>query len=226
MIHYNPQIPERNLAITLALGIATGNRERADALASLYLGKVADIQRRAGAAGIHPKVYVELGQGGAGVVGNTYWQSMWGRMLDLIGAQNIAAGHIPKAWGPLNPEYVLSANPDAVFIASSSWLGRPNAVLTGYDVPVETTRARLAPYARREGWPNLAAIREGQLHAVEHGLCRALFDYTAMYYLAKQIYPAQFADIDPMEELRRYHEAFLPVSLTGTWMARLTPATT
>ena len=226
VIDYNAQMPERHVASTLALGIATGNRERAGALASLYLEKVADIQRRAGQAGTHPKAYVELGQGGAGVVGNTYWQGMWGRILDLIGAQNIAAGRIPKAWGPLNPEYVLSANPDAVFIAASSWVGRPDAVLTGYDVPVETTRARLAPYAKREGWPNLVAIREKQLHAIEHGLCRALFDYTAMYYLAKQIYPAQFADIDPVDELRRYHEAYLPVSFSGTWMARLAPFTT
>ena len=89
-------------------------------------------------------------------------------------------------------------------------------MLTGYDVPVETTRARLAPYAQRDGWAKLTAIRQGQLHAIEHGLCRALFDYTAMYYLAKQIFPGPFADIDPVDELRRYHEAFLPVRFEGT----------
>lgn len=223
VIDYNAEIPARHVASTLALGQATGNDDRARALAALYTDKLADVRRRAAAAGTHPKVYVELGQGGAGTVGNTYWQSMWGRLLDLIGAENIAAGHIAKAWGPLSPELVLAANPDAVFIAGSSWVNQPNAVLTGYDAPVELTRARLAPYARRQGWPELAATRQGQLHAIEHGLCRALFDYTAAYYLAKQIYPAQFTDIDPVDELRRYHEAFLPVQFEGTWMARLAP---
>jgi iron complex transport system substrate-binding protein len=223
VIDYNAQIPERHVASTLALGTATGNGERAGHLARLYLEKLGDIQRRARQAAMHPKVYVELGQGGAGVVGNTYWQGMWGRILDLIGAENIAAGHIARAWGPLDPEYVLTANPDAVFIAGSSWVNQPNAVLTGYGADIETTRARLAPYAQRQGWPDLTAIRHGQLHAIEHGLCRALFDYTAMYYLAKQIYPAQFADIDPVDELRRYHEAWLPVKFEGTWMAPLTP---
>ncbi len=226
VIDYNAEIPARHVASTLAMGQATGNEDRASRLASLYTDKLADIQRRASQSGVHPKVYVELGQGGAGVVGNTYWQSMWGRLLDLVGADNIAAGHIAKAWGPLSPEFVLAANPDAIFIAGSSWLNQPNAVLTGYDTSVDVTRARLAPYAQRPGWPGLTAIRQGQLHAIEHGLCRALFDYTAMYYIAKQIYPAQFADIDPVDELRRYHEAYLPVTFEGTWMARLTPSAT
>ncbi|WP_158747256.1 ABC transporter substrate-binding protein [Acidisphaera sp. L21] len=220
VIDYNAEIPARHIASTLALGLATGNAERANRLAETYTNKLADIQRRARQAGTRPKIYVELGQGGAGVIGNTYWQGMWGRLLDLIGADNIAAGHIAKAWGPLSPEYVLAANPDAIFIAGSSWLNQPRAVLTGYDVPAETTRARLAPYAQRQGWPQLSAIRNGQLHAIEHGLCRALFDYTAMYYLAKQIYPAQFADIDPVDELRQYHHDFLPVAFDGTWMIR------
>jgi ABC-type Fe3+-hydroxamate transport system substrate-binding protein len=221
VIDYNAEIPERHVASTLAA--VTGNEERGRALADLYLAKLADIQRRAKTAGTHPKAYVELGQGGAGVIGNTYWQGMWGRLLDLIGADNIAAGHIAKAWGPLSPEYVLSANPDVIFIAGSSWLKSPNAVITGYDAPVELTRSRLAPYAQRDGWAGLTAIRNGELHAIEHGLCRALFDYTAAQYLAKQLYPDAFADIDPVGELRRYHEQFLPVSFEGTWMTRLTP---
>jgi ABC-type Fe3+-hydroxamate transport system substrate-binding protein len=223
VIDYNAEIPERHVASTLALAAVTGNEERGRALADLYLAKLADIQRRAKTAGTHPKAYVELGQGGAGVIGNTYWQGMWGRLLDLIGADNIAAGHIAKAWGPLSPEYVLSANPDVIFIAGSSWLKSPNAVITGYDAPVELTRSRLAPYAQRDGWAGLTAIRNGELHAIEHGLCRALFDYTAAQYLAKQLYPDAFADIDPVGELRRYHEQFLPVSFEGTWMTRLTP---
>ena len=223
VIDYNAESPERHVASTIALGQATGNEERGRTLAALYTAKMDDVRRRAAAAGTHPKAYLELGQAGADTVGNTYWQGMWGRLFDQIGATNIAAGHIAKAWGPLSPEYVLAANPDVIFIAGSSWVNRPSAVITGYDAPVELTRARLAPYAQREGWPGLAAIKSGELHAIEHGLCRALFDYTATQYLAKQLYPDQFADIDPVAELRRYHEQFLPVTFEGTWMTRLTP---
>ncbi len=223
VIDYNAEILERHVASTLALGAATGNGERAQTLAALYTEKIADIRRRVGEPSKKPKAYMELGQGGAAAVGNTYANAMWGRLLEIAGADNIAAGHIPGAWGPLNPELVLAADPDAIFIAGSSWANRPNAVLTGFDADIATTRARLAPYAKRPGWPELTAIRNGQLFAIEHGLCRALFDYTATYYLAKQLYPDRFEDIDPVAELRRYHERFLPVTFEGCWMARLTP---
>ena len=223
VIDYNAELPERHAASTVALGRATDNEERGRTLAALYAGKMDEVSRLAAMAGTHPKVYVELGQGGAGTIGNSYWQSMWGRLLDRVGAANIAAGHIAGAWGPLSPEYVLAANPDAIFIAGSSWVNRPGAVVTGYDAPIELTRSRLAPYAQREGWAGLAAIQSGELHAIEHGLCRALFDYTATQYLAKQLYPEAFADIDPVAELRRYHEQFLPVPFDGTWMTRLAP---
>lgn len=226
VIDYNAEAPERHVASTLALGIATGNEERARTLAALYTVKLAEVRRRVADAPTRPKAYVELGQGGADVVGNTYWRGMWGRLLEFAGADNIAAGHLPGAgaWGPLDPEYVLAANPDAVFIAGSSWTGRPNAVLTGFDADLAATRARLAPYARRQGWAGLNAVRNGQVFAVEHGLCRALFDYTATQFIAKALFPDRFADIDPVAELRRYHEQFLPVAFDGTWMARLTPA--
>jgi len=40
-------------------------------------------------------------------------------------------------------------------------------------------------------------------------------------FIAKQLYPAQFADIDPVEEPRKYHERYLSVAFEGNWMARL-----
>ena len=221
VVDYNAQVPERHVASTIALGLATGNAERGQALAALYADKVADIRRRVADAPTRPKVYMELSQGGVGTIGNTYWKGMWGRMLDQIGADNIAANHIPGAPAPLNPEYVLAANPDAIFILGSSWVNRPNRVQTGFDASLDATRASLAPYAGRKGWPELSAIRHGQLFAVEHGLSRSLYDYAAMYFLAKQIFPDRFTDIDPAAELRSYYETYLPVTLEGTWMARL-----
>ena len=221
VLDYNAQVTAKHVAGTLALGQATGNEDRARVLADLYAAKVADIARRV--EGLpRPRVYVELGQGGAGVVGNTYNDAMWGRMGQLAGGANIAAGRIPAGFAPMNPEFVLAAAPEHVFITASSWAGSPNAVQAGYDVDIATTRRTLAPYAERPGWATLPAIRAGELHAVETGLARSLWDWTASQYIAKQLHPAAFADVDPVAELRRYHEQFLPVAFEGTWMARLT----
>ncbi len=222
-IDYNAEILDRHVASTLALGVATGNEERAHTLASLYAERMADIARRVEGAR-RPRAYVELGQGGAGVVGNTYTTAMWGKLLDVAGAENIALGHVPGPWGKLAPEFVLAVNPEAVFIAGSSWVGQPDAVQTGFDATPEVTRARLAPYRQRQGWAGLAAIRDNRLFAIEHGLCRSLPDYAATAFLAKQLHPDRFTDVDPVAELRNYHERFLPVPLEGCWMTQAVAA--
>ncbi|MCW1840735.1 ABC transporter substrate-binding protein [Prosthecomicrobium hirschii] len=222
---YNAQITERHAASTRAIGAVMGADARAEELASLYETKMADIQRRIASLpkGPKPKVYVEIGQTGAASVGNSYNGTMWGRILDNLGAENITNGRIPGPYGPLNPEYVLAANPEFIFIGGSSWVGRPNAVRLGYDATPEITRASLAPYAARPGWSDLKAIKAGEIHALEHGLARTLYDYTAQQYIAKRLYPAAFADVDPLAELAAYHAKYLPVPFSGTWALKLAP---
>ena len=221
-VDYNAQRLDKHVASTLALGHATSSMESAQALVDLYKGRVADIARRT--EGLpKPRVYVELGQGGPGVFGNSYNDVMWGRMAELADGANVASGRIPVGFHPMAPESVLAAAPEFVFITGSSWAGSPNAVRAGYGVDLETTRRTLASYAERPGWALLPAIEAGNLYAIETGLSRSLWDWTGTEYIAKQLHPAAFADIDPEADLRRYHEQFLPVTFDGTWMARLTP---
>jgi hypothetical protein len=87
----------------------------------------------------------------------------------------------------------------------------------------DKSRATLAPYAQRPGWADLKAIKNGELHALEHGLARTLFDFTAMQYIAKRLYPEAFRDVDPVRSLKQYHEKYLPVAFSGTWMVPLKP---
>ena len=221
LVDYNSQTLDKHVASTLALGHATGNIDRAQELVDLYSRQVADIAQRVGSAD-RPKAYVELGQGGAGVIGNTYNGVMWGRMAELAGGTNIATGRIPTGFSPMSAEFVLAAAPEHVFITASSWAGSPNAVRAGYDVDIATTRRTLEPYVQRPGWEALPAIRSGELHAIETGLSRSLWDWVGSQYIAKQLHPAAFRDVDPVEGLRHYHERFLPVAFEGCWMARLT----
>ena len=229
IIDYNAQLLERHLASTRALGKVMGREARAEELAGLYEQEYNDVLARvakakAKAAGVRPKkVYVELGQAGADTVGNTYNHTMWGKIVTTLGAQNIATGKIPGPWGPLNAEAVIAENPDLIVFTASSWVGKPKAVRTGYDVTPEQTRAGLKPYAERPGWTELKAMKTGEVNAVEHGLCRALYDFVGMQYLAKRLYPEQFADVDPVANLKAYHEKYLPIAFSGTWMLPLKP---
>lgn len=225
VIDYNAQTLEGHLASTRALGKVMGVEARAEELARYYEAKYKDVLARVEKADVSrgPRVYLELGQGGADVYGNTYDKSLWGKIFTLMKADNIAAGKVPGAYGPLNPETVIAANPQVIFIGGSSWLNWPKAVRTGYDTPPEATRASLAPYAARPGWADLDAIKSGNISAIEHGLCRSLFDFVAMQYIGKRLYPDAFADIDPHAEFKAYHERFLPVAFNGTWVVPLKP---
>jgi ABC-type Fe3+-hydroxamate transport system substrate-binding protein len=224
VIDYNAQLLERHLASTRVIGRVMGTEPRAEALAALYEREYKDVLARiAKAGGAKKKVYIELGQAGPETVGNSYSGTMWGKLLNILGADNMADGKLTGPWGPLNAEAVLAENPDLIFMAGSSWVSRPKAVKTGYEATPEQTRQSLAPYAQRAGWANLKAVKNGELHAIEHGLCRTLFDFVAMQYIAKRLYPEAFRDVDPDASFRAYHEKYLPVAYSGTWMLPLKP---
>jgi ABC-type Fe3+-hydroxamate transport system substrate-binding protein len=218
---YNAQTLERHVTSTLAIGAAMGEEARATELAERYRRNIGTITERAGraAGATRPKIHLELGQGGMEVVGNSYSPAtMWGRIFAMLGVVNVAEGRLAGNWGPIPAEAVLAANPDFIYIGASSWTNRPRAVRTGYGVTAEETRRSLAPYATRPGWPGLTAIRNGELHAIEHGLCRTLFDDTAALYIAKRAWPGAFEGMDPVAALADYHQRYLPVPFSGTWM--------
>ena len=225
VIDYNAQLLDRHVASTLAIGRVMGAEERAQELIDLYRREVADVERRIAVArpGQRPKVYLEVGMEGPDVVGPTFTTTMWGRILDLVGVENIAKGRLLAAQGQLNPEMVLAANPDVIILAGSSWRNQPRSVRLGYEVDEAAARASMRPYLERPGWRSLQAVRSNRIYAIQHGLARTLFDFTAMQMLAKQLYPEAFEDVDPVANLRAYHERYLPITFGGVWMIALEP---
>ena len=218
---YNAQTVEKHVASTLLIGKIVGQEIRAQELADSYAAAVADVTRRIAKAGADkPVVYVELGNKGAGEYGNSYGSGMWGGVVELAGGTNIAAGKVEN-WGPLNPDYVVASNPDAVFLAGSDWVSKPKAVLMGFDVDAQVTRDRMQPYTLRPGWSRMKAVQNGQVHAVYHGGARTLYDFAYLQYIAKVLYPETFADVNPMANLAEHYAKYMPVTPEGTFMVKL-----
>ena len=221
VIDYNAMRVESHVVNTLAIGKVMGTEARAQALADLYKSKVEDVKARVAKAGkTPPKVYVELGRAGPGEYGASFADDQWGPLIETAGGNNIAKGKI-RAEAPLSAEYVLATNPDFIFIAGSNWTNSPNAVEMGFGIDPNLTNARLKAYEGRPGWNNLNAIKTGNLYAIQHGIARTLFDYAGMQFVAKAMYPEQFADIDPEASLRDYFNTYLPVRYDGTWMLKV-----
>ena len=218
---YNAQTVEKHVISTLMIGKILGQTDRVEKLANEYKSAVNDILARVKKAGGDPqRVYVELGNKGAGEYGNSYSDNMWGAAIGLAGGNNIALGKIGK-WGPLNPEYVLASNPEAIFIAGSYWANKDKAVLMGFGVTADETNARLLPYTKRPGWSELSGVKNNEVHALYHGGARTLYDYTFLQYIAKVLYPDAFSDIDPVATHRKFYETYLPITADGVFMHKL-----
>jgi len=218
VLDYNAQTVEKHVASTLALGKLMGAENRAEKLAANYEAAIEDIHARIEKAGpTDKKVYVELAQKGPSEVGNSYGDTMWGKLIEELGGHNIAQGQVGN-WGPLSPEYVLAEKPDLIFLAGSEWVNKPQSVQMGFGVDPNLTRERMAAYLQRPGWSDLPAARDGGVHAIYHGGARTLSDYVYAQYIAKQLYPAAFADIDPAENIRAYYAEWLPIPADGVFV--------
>ena len=219
-VDFNAQTLEKHLASARLIGTVMASEDRAEQLAGEYETAFKDVLARvAKATGPKKRVYVELARKGASEYDNSYAGRMWGGVIDLAGGDNIANGRITN-WGALSPEYVLASKPEMVLLAGSGWLGRDQAVLLGFGIDEKQTRARVAPYRSRPGWPDLPAVRNNEIYAVYHGGARTLYDYTFLQFIAKALHPEAFADIDPQENHRRFYEKWLPVAASGSFMLK------
>jgi iron complex transport system substrate-binding protein len=217
-LDYNAQTVEKHVASTLALGTLMGTEDRAEKLAKNYEDAMADINARIQKAGpTDKKVYVELAQKGPGEVGNSYGDTMWGALIERLGGHNIARGQIGN-WGPLSPEYVLAQKPDLIFLAGSEWLNKPQSVQVGFGANPAVTRERMKAYLARPGWSDLPAVVNGDVHAIYHGGARTLSDYVYAQYIAKQLYPDAFKDVNPARNIADYYDTWLPIKADGVFV--------
>lgn len=221
VVDYNAQTVERHVASTLIFGEVTGQPKRAREIADFYAGALKQVAERVAAAGKpKPKVYVEFGNKGPAEYSFTYGKNMWGAMSTAAGGDNIAAPFV-EWWGPINPEQVLASKPDAIFISGRENNKSATALAMGQSVSETAAHDTLKAFATRKGWGDLPAIRNGQLFGVYQGASRTLSDFAMVQFIAKQLYPEQFKDVDPLANYLAFYKSYLPVTPKGTFMIGL-----
>ena len=172
----------------------------------------------------HRKVHMELGDKGVGEYGNSYNKNvLWGAMLKNLQAEGLAE-NATQPYAPLDREFVLAADPDLIVIGGGIWRNgaEGDQMLMGLTVDESEAQQRLKGFAERPEWQSLAAVRSGEVYAVDHGSLRNMVDYTFTLYLARILYPETFADLDPMAEMRAFYARYLPeLPFRGTFMIKL-----
>lgn len=202
-------------------GKITGQEERAAEISAFYQAQVDLVEERLGQVEQpKPTVYVECGNKGPSEYGNTYSDKGWGAVVQKSGGKNIAEGVIEGS-GPMNPEYLLKANPDVIILSGSNWEGTEDSVKLGYYAELNDSLERLNKFTERAGWDTLSAVQNQRVYSIYHGLSFRIYNFAGIQAFAKWNYPDTFADLNPSENLQAFHEQFMPVELSGVWMTGL-----
>lgn len=219
VIDYLAQTVEKHVRSTEIIGLLTGNEEKAKKLNDEYQAVVKDIQHRVANANLpKPKVYVEFGNKGPKEHSFTFGKSMWGAMLDLVGADNVSKTAV-EFYSPINPELVLAAKPDVVIISGreTELKKNPEAMVMGFNIEENEARKRLDGFKNRAGWSELPAIKSNRLYGVYHANSRTLSDSASIQFVAKAVYPELFKDLDPTKTYIDFYRKNLPVVPQGTF---------
>ncbi|MFT4287185.1 ABC transporter substrate-binding protein [Nocardioides sp.] len=196
-----------------------GADARGKELTDFYREQVEPVYERAQAAAAaeadRPKVYVELARDPA-EYGNSYDKLLWGGILESLGARNIATDKGVEM-APLDREYVLSQKPDVVLLVSGGGSLDGSTMKLGYDITPEVARASAKPYVERPGWEAFPAVQNHRVYLLSHSNVREVWDFYAIQSVAKDLYPEEFADLDPDKTWQEFHSRFLTVAPQGVW---------
>ena len=205
------------------LGVADKANEMADyatARINATLKRVDDLL----ATGItHPVIYIEQGNMDPEEIGMTDGdiKSSWGMVWYRLGADNIGIGSDFQA---MNPEKVLSANPDLIVIGGKNWNQTANIMRLGFYTDAQAASDHLGEYVtKRPGWSDLKAIKNHRLHAIYYGYYDKAYNFAGFEAMAKMLYPEAFADVDPEKDLKEFFEKYMPFSYSGVLSADWNP---
>lgn len=170
------------------------------------------------------RVYMETASKGLGRYGNSYNKDvLWGAILKNIHAKNLAENS-PQPYMALDKEFVISKNPQYIFLGGSIWRNKSEGdqMRMGFTVPEAEAQERLLNFTTRPGWNRLDAVKNNHIYGVDHGSLRNMADYTFTQYIAKALYPQAFKDIEPLKNFNTYYKTYLPeLQYEGTFMIHL-----
>ncbi|MBT9369671.1 ABC transporter substrate-binding protein [Rhizobium sp. CSW-27] len=221
--------PEKNTERSIdILGQLFGATDRAEALKAYRREQIARVTDRLAAVKDlkRPTVFIERAPGisGENTCCRTFGPYNFGAMVDAAGGRNIADGVIGTTFGDLNPEQLVVSNPDHVIVTGSNWAAESDInqfVPVGRGADMSLARQRLAALMQRTPFPELKAVKEGHVHAVWHQFYGVPYEFVPIQQFAKWFHPELFADLDPEETFRDFHDRFLPVTYKSGYFASL-----
>jgi iron complex transport system substrate-binding protein len=224
IIDFRQQPLETTVPSILLVGRLFGKEAAAQAVADYYTQQINIVFSRIETLKTPPPTVFILRAAGLLDCCGTFGRANLGMLIERAGGNNIAAGLFPGWSGTVNPEKVLTSDPEIIIATGSNWTyspGAKNYVPFGYNTSPEDARTALRQLTDQPGWSGLRAVQTGKLYGVWHQFYNSPFNFALLQQFAKWMYPDLFADIDPAANLKAYHERFLPISYSGTFWVGL-----
>lgn len=165
-----------------------------------------------------PRLYFECGNVSPAEIGGTRGDtsSGWGYLWEKLGADNIGVGSKSNA---MNPEQILAADPDVIVIGGANWNPDGDIMRMGFYVTAESAGEHLGLYAKRPGWQDLSAVKNGRLHALHFNYFVHPYNFAGVEAMVKFLYPEEFADLDPEKDMKEFFDRYMPVEYSGRFTA-------
>lgn len=224
IIDFRQQPLETTVPSILLVGRLFGQEANAQAVSDYYTQQINLVFSRIETLKSPPPTVFILRAAGLLDCCGTFGNANLGILISRAGGSNMAVGLFPGWSGTVNPEKVLSADPDIIIATGSNWTYQPNAksyVPFGYNTSAEDARAALRQLTDQPGWSGLKAVQSGKFYGVWHQFYNSPFHFAILQQFAKWMYPDLFADVDPAMNLRIYHDRFQPIEYSGTFWVSL-----
>ncbi len=206
------------------MGQILGKEEAAEQFIAFSEEQMARVTEKIAAADPErPTVFVDRAGGYSEDCCMSFGDGNFGEYVEVAGGTNIAKDIIPDTFGTLNPEQIISANPDHVVVTGGNWEAYvPGGAWVGVGpgADMEAARAKLDALTERTAMTGIEAVKTGNVHAIWHQFYNSPYYFAAVQQLAKWFHPELFADIDPDATMKALHERFLPVDYRpGYWIS-------
>jgi iron complex transport system substrate-binding protein len=211
----------------LLLGRIFGKEAEAQAFADFYMAQMRRVYMGLGnlKADQRPLVFAERAAGlDPAVCCNTFGNFNFGEFIAEAGGFNLGTKFLTGVSGVLNPEAVVVENPPFIVVTGANWSkSNPGntAVWLGYDTDEAQAKEQLAGLMQRPGFPELKAVKDGNVMAIYHQFYQSPYHFVAVQALAKWLHPDRFADLDPVATFKELHERFLPIDVSGVFWTSL-----
>ncbi|OOM79532.1 ABC transporter substrate-binding protein [Clostridium sp. BL-8] len=202
------------------LGEMLGYKEKTDEMVKYARSKIDNVLKTTSEAikesPKKPSVYFELGNVTPSEIGTTRGDTTngLGALLKRLGAENIGEGHGMDA---LNPEIVLTSDPDMIMIGGANWDPNSNIMRFGYFMNDEQSKEHLGEYTKRAGWSDLSAIKNGKLYGFHFNYAKYPYGFAMIEYISKKLWPEQFKNVDPNADLKEFFSKYMPIEYSGVF---------